>query len=128
MTQRNYTNLPPSALPSNQNIDSVVNTFNSYYDFPIQLDAATVNAMIGFFKNKGFEEVSAQSLSTIMISQAVRDNINPMTILDGLKGLNGIDLSELATQILNYNRFKSSYLGISANAKPFEQIQRNILA
>jgi hypothetical protein len=51
-----------------------------------------------------------------------------MTTLDGLDHLDGADLSALATQILNYNRFKSSYLGIGTQASPNQQIQRNILA
>lgn len=128
MATNNFSNLPTTPPPSGNSVNNVVNTFNSYYEFPIQLDASTFNAILGFFENKGFDKTSAQSITTIMMTQSIQDNINPMTIIDSLGGLNGADLSDLATQILNYNRFKSSYLGVASTVKPFQQVQRNIIA
>lgn len=128
MSTNSLSNLPPVPPPSQGNVNSLVNTFNSYYEFPIQLDSATFNAMVGFFEKKGFDKISSQSITTVMMSQALQDNINPMTIIDSLNGVASADLSELATQILNYKRFKSSYLGVATAIKPAIQVQRNIIA
>jgi len=119
-----FSNLPPVAPPGNNSVDSS----NNYYDYPYQLDAGILNALSGFFENKGFDQVSARSISSIMMIQSLKDNINPMTILDSLSGFSSLDLSTLATQILNYNRFKSSYLGISTPVAPMTLVQRNVLA
>jgi hypothetical protein len=84
--------------------------------------------MVGFFQNKGFDVVASQSITLVIMTQCQQDNINPMTIIDSLRGQDAAALSVLATQILNYNRFKSSYLGIADTVAPFFQVQRNILA
>jgi hypothetical protein len=64
----------------------------------------------------------------IMLSQAKNTNITAFQLLDSLKKLDGIYLSDLVGQILNYNRFKTSSLGISIPPTPADEIQRNILA
>jgi len=84
--------------------------------------------MVGFFENKGFDVTTAQSIALVIMTQAHRDNFNPMTVLDSLKGVSNLELSNLATQILNYNRSKTSFLGMVDNAVPFEPVQRNIIA
>lgn len=121
-------NLPPPPQASKNSVDNTANAFNDFYDFPLQLDPGVFNSMKGFFESKGFDKVAAESISVVIIRQSLQDNINPMTALDGLSGLNGAELSILATQILNYNRFKSSYLGIGTKVVPNSEIQRNILA
>jgi hypothetical protein len=59
--------------------------------------------------------------------QAKKDGYNPLKILDTLKGLNDLELSALVSEILNYNRFKTSSLG---TARPFfanDIVSRNII-
>jgi hypothetical protein len=84
--------------------------------------------MTGFFQSKGFELVAAESTAVVIITQAKKDNLNPMEILDTLNGLNSIDISALVAEILNYNRYKTSSLGISQSISPIELVTRNILA
>jgi hypothetical protein len=120
-------NLPPSPKANQASTDSAINAVNNAYQFPLQLSPGTLDSFKGFFEIKGFDKVAAESISVVIIQQSLQDNINPMTVLDGLSGLSGADLGVLATQILNYNRFKSSYLGIGTLATPNQQIQRNIL-
>lgn len=123
-----YSNLPNTPPPSIYTSNGTVQSFNSYYTAPTEIDAGTLNAMTGFFESRGFDITTSNAISSIIIQQAQTDGYNPMTVLDGLVGLDGLEISELATQILNYNRFKSSFLGYSASIKPYHEIQRNILA
>ena len=123
-----YSNLPTTPTPSTYTSNGTVQAFNSYYTAPTEFDAGTLNAMTGFFESRGFDITTSNAIAAIIITQARTDGYNPMTVLDGLSGLDGLEISELATQILNYNRFKSSFLGYSSSIKPYHQIQRNILA
>ena len=123
-----FSNLPSQNQPSKNSVDSVVQTFNNFYSVPIQLDAGVLNAMIGFFENKGFDPSTAQSISVIIMTQAQQDRFDPMTVLDSLKGFDTLQLSSLAAQILNYNRSKTSYLGLANKVAPFPAIQRNVIA
>jgi hypothetical protein len=47
--------------------------------------------------------------------------------MDSLSGLSDVELSGLVSEILNYNRFKSSTLGIYIAPTASDEIQRNIL-
>jgi hypothetical protein len=121
-------NLPLKPQPASVGVDGTKQTFNNFYQFPLQINSETFNMMKGFFEQKGFGKLAAESISVVLIRQCLQDNINPMTTLDGLGNLDSADLSALATQILNYNRFKSSYLGIGTSVVPNQLIQRNIIA
>jgi len=120
---------PYSNLPLTNSItDSIVRAYDAYSSNPIELETNIFNAMKGFFKSRGFEEAAADSISVIIIKQAKRDNYNPMTILDTLKGLDNVEISALVAEILNYNRFKSSFLGYARENNIAREINRNILA
>lgn len=119
----NYSNIP---LSSTQ--DQTVQAFDSFYSQPIEINATTLAAMKGYFTSRNFGEVSAESIAVTIIRQAKQDGYNPMQILDTLRGLDDIELSGLVSEILNYNRFKSSNLGYAQKFQPNPEIQRNILA
>jgi len=122
-----FSNLPPIPPPNSNSTNGPLTEFNKKYSPIIELDAGTLSSMTGFFESKGFDRVTAKSISSVIIIQAKADKYNPMTVLDSLSGLDGVEISALATEILNFNRFKSSYLGYTAPLRPFIQIQRNIL-
>ena len=125
---KTYSNLPATPTPNTYTSNGTVQAFNSYYSAPTEFDAGTLNAMSGFFESRGFDITTSNAISAIIIQQAQTDGYNPMTVLDSLSGLDGLEISELATQILNYNRFKSSFLGYTTSIKPYHEVQRNILA
>jgi hypothetical protein len=118
-----------SNLPSKVNAsdDSTIKFFNTYYEKPLEIDAGTYDAMQGFFTGRGFEKVAAESVTMIIISQAKKDGYNPLQILDTLKGLDNVEISALVAEIINYNRFKTSYLGYSLEFKINHEVERNIL-
>jgi hypothetical protein len=119
-----YSNLPSTDVVSNQ----MVKAFDAYTNKSLELDTNTLTAMKGFFTSRGFENSSAESISVIIIKQAKADNLNPITILDTLKGLDDVEISALIAEILNYNRIKSSFLGYARQFNTSSEIKRNILA
>lgn len=119
-----YSNLPSSK----STLESTVQAFSNYYATPIELNATVYAAMTGFFTGRGFDQSAAESISTVIMTQAKKDGYNPMKILDTLKGLDNVEISGLVAEILNYNRFKTSSIGNAQAFRPNEEIQRNILA
>ena len=118
-----YSNLPASSSSS-----PMVNAYDAYFNKPLELNAGVLHGMKGFFASRGFEESSAEAISVIIIKQAKSDGYNPMTIMDTLKGLDNVEISALVSEILNYNRFKSSFLGYARQFNTSSEISRNILA
>jgi hypothetical protein len=122
-----YNNIPqPSqVLDSSQ---ETLKVFDAYTTAPLNVDSATFDAMTGFFASRGFGEDSARSMSYIIIKQALIDNYKPFQLIESLRGLDDIEISALITEILNYNRFKTSSLGVASPFTPTEEIARNIVA
>lgn len=125
MTNTIYSNLP---IQKTQNSDLTLQSFSAYYLKPIEIQVDVLQAMTGFFQNKGFNQTASENISIVIISQAKKDNYNPMTILDTLKGLDEVELSALVIEILNYNRYKTSFLGYAQNFITPDEILRNIQA
>ena len=121
-----YNNVPSEKQSSSA--DKTVKFFDEFYQVPVEINSTALTAMTGFFEGKGFEKDSAESVAIIILTQAKRDNLNPFQILDTLGGLDSVEISALVGEILNYNRFKTSSLGITTPPRPADEIQRNILA
>lgn len=117
-----YNNLPTTSK-------SVAATaYSNAYQKPLELETNTFNLMKGFFEAKGFDKLSAETIAVTFIQQASTDGYNPLQVLDTIKGFSAPKLNAVVTEILNYNRYKTSYLGNSSGIKSFEPIARNIVA
>jgi hypothetical protein len=103
-----------SSLPSEKYTNSdqfVKEFFDRYYTKSLEFPANEVDAVVAFFEKRGFEEVSANSVATVLLQQAKIDGVKVFTLLDTLTGLEDVRLSSLVTEILNYSRTKTSTLG-----------------
>lgn len=118
------TNLPPNQR-ANQELGA--KEFINYFTNPLELNAGILDSIVGFFTSRGFEKTISQSLATVLISQAKRDNLNPLEFVDMLKNYNNTELNTLVIEIINYNRYKTSFLGFSKTTLPNNEISRNIL-
>lgn len=127
MSNNVYSNLP---IQKNQvsSSDLTLQAFNNYYSKPIEIQVDTLQAMSGFFQSKGFDPTASDSIAIVIISQAKKDSYNPMQILDTLRGLDNVELSALVSEILNYNRYKTSFLGYAQNFVTPDEVLRNIQA
>ena len=115
-------------MPIEGGQDSTIQAFDAYGTIPVEINSSVLAAMKSYFTNRKFGAVAAESIAVTIIRQAKQDGYNPMQILDTLKGLDDVQLSGLVSEILNYNRFKSSNLGYAEKLQPNPEIQRNILA
>jgi hypothetical protein len=119
-----YTNVPINT----SNVNATVQAFDAYYSKPLELDAGVYTAMTSFFTSRGFEKISADNITMVIMKQSKIDGYNPMKILDTLRGLDSVEISALVSEIINYNRFKTSFLGYALAFNPNQQVVRNIQA
>ena len=104
----------PINLPNNTVTDSaeeVKSFFDKYFTHQVTFPATQIDAVIGFFLKRGFQEQAAKSTAIVLLNQSKLDNINVFQLLDTLKALNDIQLSQIVTEVLNIYREKSSSLG-----------------
>lgn len=122
-----YNNLPTPQSVSDSS-KSTLQVFDAYTTAPLNIETTTYDAMTGFFTTRGFGEDAARSMAYIIIKQSVLDNIKPFELIQTLKGLSDVELSSLITEILNYNRFKTSSLGVATPFTTSQEVARNIVA
>jgi len=103
-------NLPQNIL-SEDSSDKVKIFFDSYYTQPSSFPAADIDAVTGFFRKRGFDDLASNSTAIILLQQAKVDKVNVFTLLNTLENLPDLQLSAVVTEVLNYNRQKISTLG-----------------
>jgi hypothetical protein len=119
-----YTNLP--STPSTTN--ATVQAFDAYYSKPLELDAGVYTAMKSFFTSKGFEDNAADNIAVLIIKESKINGLNPMKVVDSLRGFDNVEISTLVNEIINYNRFKTSFLGYATTFLTNSTVLRNIVA
>ena len=118
------TNIPFEVPKSSS--DATIKNLRNFHTVQTQLDNNVLTAMIGYLEKNGFINGSAETISIAILTQAKKDGYNAMQLLDTLKTLDGVELSAVVAEILNYNRLKTSSLGIIQQILPVDNVRRNI--
>jgi hypothetical protein len=116
-------------LNNTETIDSsteVRNFFDKFYQNEVTFPAVQIDAVVGFFLKRSFDEESARNLAVVLLNQARADNVNVFQLIDTLKGLTDVQLSGVVTEILNVYRERTSALGYKLTIEPVTLESRNI--
>jgi hypothetical protein len=117
-------------LPTQSNTDSsteVKSFFDKYFRHQVTFPSNQIDAVVGFFMKRGFDDESARSTGIVLLNQSRIDNINVFQLIDTLKGLTDAQLSGVVTQVLNSYREKTSTLGFKILTIEQTAESRNIL-
>ncbi len=101
-------------LPSQENTDSsqeVKSFFDKYFRHQITFPSNQIDAVIGFFLKRGFDQEAARSTGIVLLNQARLDNVNVFELIDTIKTLTDAQLSQVVTEVLNAYRDRTSTLG-----------------
>lgn len=118
-----YSNLPGLRQTDNSTLQAI----DLYFSQPIEIKVSTLNSMVTFFTSKGFDQTAAENVALVIITQAKKDDLNPMQVLDTLRGLGEVEISALVAEIINFNRFKTSFLGYTRGFQINEEVSRNVM-
>jgi hypothetical protein len=120
-----YNNLPPSA---NQDSSTEVRSFfDKFFLHEVSFPAAQIDAVVGFFLKRGFDDTASKSVSIVLLNQARHDNVNVFDLVDTLKGLTDVQLSQVVAEVLNAYREKTSILGYKTSSQSDSVESRNIV-
>jgi hypothetical protein len=122
----NGTNLPVPQL-SMDSSEPTKQFFDKFYTRPVSFPAAQIDAVVSFFLKRDFDQDSARSTAIVLLNQARIDNVDVFQILDTMKNLTDLQMSQVVAQILNGYRENTSLLGyrVASIENPFES--RNVL-
>jgi len=117
-----------TGLPSERDLENTVLYFNSFYGSgDINYTQNEVDAVVGYFLKRGFDQIAAVNTGGVLLEQAKRDSVPVFKLLDTLEGINDVQLSNVVAQIINANRRKTSSIGYKQQSKNQLFDQRNII-
>ncbi len=119
------TNLPP---PESTGKVEVREFFDKYFQTQVTFPVGQIDAVVGFFLKRNFQEQAARSTAIVLLNQAKIDNVNVFELLDSLKGLTDLNLNHVVTEVLNTSRDRSSTLGYTIPTVVNTTESRNIRA
>lgn len=101
--------------------------FNNYTKEEINYNPSEVDAVIGYFLKRGFDQTAAINTATVLLQQSYLDGIKVFQLIDTLKGLTDIQLNDLIAQIINLTRSKCSTIGYRVDSTLGLFDQRNVI-
>jgi len=119
-----YINIPKETTSNSANL--TVQNLDNYYTTNLPMPAGAFDALKGFFEGNGFGVVASETIAHIIFYQAEIDGYNPLQVIENIQSLSSVDLTALVTEILNFNRFKTSVLGLSVNYSTTADVAREI--
>lgn len=118
------TNLP---IPQAESSIEVKQFFDKYFVQQVSFPSNQIDAVVGFFVKNGFDVQSARSTGIVLLNQARADSVDVFQLVDTLKTLNDVQLSQVVAQVLNTYREKTSLLGYRVAPLVDAYESRNIL-
>jgi hypothetical protein len=103
------TNLPLN--PITDSSEEVRSFFDRFYKTQVTFPTNQIDAVVGYFLKRGFDETAAKSTAIVLLNRAKIDNVQVFKLIDTLQGLSDVQLSAIVTEILNSYREKTSMLG-----------------
>ena len=116
-------------FPVEQNTDSAEEMrqfFDKYFLHQITFPSNQIDAVIGYFMKRGFDEQAARSTSIVLLNQSRIENINPFKLIDTLKGVTDAQLSAVVAEVLNLYRQRTSSLGFRSPVTQESFESRNV--
>lgn len=101
--------------------------FSEYFQPGVSYTASEVDAVIGYFLKRGFDEVAAVNTAAVLLQQAKKDRLNVQKLIDTLEGTTDVLLSRAVAQILNVNRQSTSQIGYKTSIEGLKLEQRNVV-
>ncbi len=112
---------------TNTNLDLTVRVFDSFYGFDADVPANEYDVVLSFFKTTMENDRAAGNMTVSLFQVADQTKIPVLTLLDTMKGKNGLDLSINMAYFLNNIRSRSTLLGVNAYGTPNFYAVRNVL-
>jgi hypothetical protein len=132
MVQTRYPEIPnPTNLTridtNAVNPPAVDKFFNNYFEFPISVSSNVDAAIVAHFEQIADNKESARALASAVIYTAIKQGIDPMTVLDEFKRIPIGDLNTYTALFLNFERIGTSFLGLKNRPQQNKYVTRSIL-
>lgn len=117
-----------SNLPASATKNKTVDFFTNLADPILNISQNVDDAVLGYFENITKDKEAGRTLAATVISTALNQGIDPMTVIDEFRRLRPEELNAYITVFLNLSRANTSLLAVGLQPQTNKYIQRAILA
>ena len=103
---------------TNYSIDQTVRVFDTFYDYQVDIPANEYDIVYSFFLKVTDNKDIAGNFTTSLFRVAEQTRQNALTLLETMKGLDGLDLTVSMAYYLNNIRSNATLLGVSSTLQP----------
>jgi len=118
-------NLP--IIETGSDVREVRDFFDKFFLHQITFPSNQIDAVLGFFLKRGFDEEAARSTGIVLLNQARLDSVSVFELIDTLKGLTDVQLAKVVAEVLNSYREQTSTLGYKVMSIVDTYESRNIV-
>lgn len=115
------TNLPEVKL------EDTVEYFNNYFNKEFSVSQNVMDALTGFFQERTDNDETTKALVHAVLVTSLSNRINPMSVLDEFKKLDGLNVDSYLAMFLNMSRKNTSLIGVSNLPSVSYHVARTIL-
>jgi hypothetical protein len=107
--------------------DTTVKIFDSFYNYELEVDAATYDVVYSFFLTRFDDTVSAKNFTYSMFQVANNSNLNIIDLIEDMRSQNNLTITSTIAFYLNNLRSNSTLLGVGQVNLPNITAARNVL-
>ena len=113
---------------NDQNQDKTTYIFDNFYNFETNVDTATYDVVLSFFRSAFGDETSAKNFTLSLFQISDKSGSDPMTILESIRNQDKLEISSTFAYYLNNLRSNTTLLGVSSVTTPNLYAARNVLS
>ena len=112
---------------NNSNIDLTVRVFDNFYRYEANVPADQYDIVNSYFLREMGDRTVAGNFTTSLFQVAENTGIDALTLLQGMQGATGLDLTLNMAYYLNQIRSRATLLGVSSEVVPNFYAARNVI-
>ena len=116
-------NLPSSGRVINKTTEY----FNNFFKNDINISSDVDDTTVGFFQTLTGDKDTGTNLAAAVLYTAKERGLDPLALIDEFRKLEANELNAYLTMFLNFNRSKTSLLGLNNSPQTSKYITRAIL-
>lgn len=108
-------------------MDKTVKIFDAFYNNQLKINSNEYDIVRSYFVSVCKDARVANNFTAVFFRIAQESDINPLTLLENIKGTNTVQLNKVMAYYLNSFKSKTSLYGVGNIPKPIQPVARNIV-
>lgn len=107
--------------------DKTIRIYDGFYSFQIDIPGDVYDVVLSYMNSVCDSPEIAKQFTAMLFKISQEIGQDPMAILEGLQGKNGIEMNQVIAYYFNSFKSRTSLYGFSVTPTPNQSVARNIV-